>query len=179
MRLPLSALIGLFFTGLFLFTAIFAQWIAPYPIDAAVGGVWEAPSAQFWLGTDTIGRDILSRLIYGGQVTIFVALASSVLAFSLGSFLGFLAAVRGGLVIPALVGVTPTVAFVTLPMAVGVATALEFSLTTNPNHDFVLLWFRDVSGALMDELVSKHPDRFVAQRVPMRSSILCQECTGQ
>lgn len=98
MRLPLSALIGLLFTGLFLFAAIFAQWIAPYPIDAAVGGVWEAPSAQFWLGTDTIGRDILSRLIYGGQVTIFVALASSILAFSLGSFLGFLAAVRGGLV---------------------------------------------------------------------------------
>ncbi len=53
-------------------------------------------SAQYWLGTDTIGRDILSRLIYGAQVTIFVALASSVLAFSLGAFLGFLAAVKGG-----------------------------------------------------------------------------------
>jgi peptide/nickel transport system permease protein len=58
--------------------------------------VWEGPSAQYWLGTDTIGRDILSRLIYGAQITIFVALASSVLAFSLGAFLGFLAAVKGG-----------------------------------------------------------------------------------
>ncbi|MFT4150543.1 MAG: ABC transporter permease [Paracoccaceae bacterium] len=96
MKLTVSAAIGLFFTGLFLFIAIFAQWIAPYPLDAAVGGVWEPPSSQYWLGTDTIGRDILSRLMYGAQITIFVALASSVLAFSLGAFFGFLAAVKGG-----------------------------------------------------------------------------------
>ena len=96
MRIPLSAIIGLVLTGAFLFIGLFAQWIAPYPIDMSVGGVWEGPSAAYWLGTDTIGRDIVSRLIYGAQVTIFVALASSILAFSLGSFLGFLAAVRGG-----------------------------------------------------------------------------------
>ncbi|MCB6178483.1 ABC transporter permease [Rhodobacter sp. Har01] len=98
MRPPLSALIGLTLTGLFLFSAVFAQWIAPYPIDASAGKVWEGPSADYWLGTDSIGRDILSRLIYGGQVTIFVALASSALAFSMGAFLGFLAAVSGGFV---------------------------------------------------------------------------------
>ncbi|WP_430465241.1 ABC transporter permease [Tabrizicola sp.] len=96
MRIPLSALLGLVLTGGFLFIAVFAQVIAPYPIDSTVGGVWDSPSATHWLGTDTIGRDILSRLIYGAQVTIFVALAASILSFSLGSFLGFLAAVRGG-----------------------------------------------------------------------------------
>ncbi len=96
MRIPLSALIGLVMTGLFLLSAIFAPLIAPYPIDAAVGGVWESPSSTYWLGTDTIGRDILSRLIYGGQITIFVAAASSALAFGLGSFFGFLAATQGG-----------------------------------------------------------------------------------
>lgn len=96
MRIPLSALIGLVLTGGFAFVAVFAHLIAPYPIDSSVGGVWEGPSAQYWLGTDTIGRDILSRLIYGAQVTIFVALAASVLSFSLGAFLGFLAAVKGG-----------------------------------------------------------------------------------
>ena len=96
MRLPLSAIVGLVLTGAFLFIGLFAQFIAPYPIDSAVGGVWEGPSAQYWLGTDTIGRDIFSRLIYGAQITIFVALASSILSFSLGSFLGFFAAVRGG-----------------------------------------------------------------------------------
>jgi len=96
MRIPLSAMLGLVFTGTFVLLAVFASFIAPYGLNEAVGRVWEAPSARFWLGTDTIGRDILSRLIYGGQVTIFVALASSILAFSLGAFFGFLAAVRGG-----------------------------------------------------------------------------------
>ena len=98
MKLTLAATIGICLTAAFVLSAIFAPWIAPYPLDAAVGGVWEQPSSQFWLGTDTIGRDILSRLIYGGRITIFVALAASVLAFSLGSFFGFLAAVRGGMV---------------------------------------------------------------------------------
>ncbi|HQU69386.1 MAG TPA: ABC transporter permease [Albidovulum sp.] len=96
MKLTLSATIGICLTALFVLSAIFAPWIAPYPLDLAVGGVWEDPSSQYWLGTDTIGRDILSRLIYGGQITIFVALASSLLAFSLGAFFGFLAAVKGG-----------------------------------------------------------------------------------
>jgi peptide/nickel transport system permease protein len=94
MRMPLSALAGLILTGTFLFVAIFAQWIAPFPLDDSSGAQWEGFSATHWLGTDTI--DILSRLIFGAQVTIFVALASSVLAFSLGAFLGFLAAVKGG-----------------------------------------------------------------------------------
>ena len=96
MRIPFSAILGLVLTGGFLFIAIFAQWLAPYEISSTVGGVWDGPSATHWLGTDTIGRDIFSRLIYGAQITIFVALASSILSFSLGSFLGFLAAVRGG-----------------------------------------------------------------------------------
>lgn len=96
MRIPISALIGLTLTSAFILAAIFAPLIAPYPIDLAVGKVWEGPSASYWLGTDTIGRDIVSRLIYGGQITIFVALVSSLLSFSMGAFFGFLAATRGG-----------------------------------------------------------------------------------
>ena len=96
MRIPLSALIGLTLTGMFLFVALFAPWLAPYAIDDNTGAQWEGMSAVHWLGTDTIGRDILSRLIYGAQITIFVALASSILSFSLGAFLGFTAAVQGG-----------------------------------------------------------------------------------
>ena len=95
-RIPFSALIGMVLTAIFVFSAIFADFIAPYPLDAILGGVWESPNSTYWLGTDSIGRDILSRLIYGGQITIFVALAASVLSFSLGAFFGFLAAVQGG-----------------------------------------------------------------------------------
>ncbi len=96
MRIPLAALIGLFFTGLYFFVAIFADFIAPYGMAEVVGDSWEPASAAHWLGTDTIGRDLLSRMIYGGQTTIFVATAATLLSFTLGSVLGFFAAVKGG-----------------------------------------------------------------------------------
>ncbi|QYK40910.1 MAG: ABC transporter permease [Paracoccaceae bacterium] len=96
MRIPLSALIGLFLTGLYFFAAIFADLLAPYGMAEIVGSVWEPSSSRHWLGTDGIGRDLLSRMIYGGQTTIFVATAATLLSFSVGSILGFTAAVAGG-----------------------------------------------------------------------------------
>ncbi|MFN4159026.1 MAG: ABC transporter permease [Gemmobacter sp.] len=102
MRIPISAAIGLFFTALYFLAAIFAAWLAPYGIGEVVGGVWDEATWDYPLGTDTIGRDLLSRMIWGGQVTIFVAAAATLLSFSLGSILGFLAAVKGGWVDQAL-----------------------------------------------------------------------------
>ncbi|MEY4984537.1 MAG: hypothetical protein RIR62_2803 [Pseudomonadota bacterium] len=129
-RIPLSALIGLVLTGAFVFCAVFAQWIAPYPVDAVLGQVWEAPSATHWLGTDTIGRDILSRLIHGAQITIFVALAASVISFGLGSFLGFLAAVRGGWIDQVLSRIVDVVmAIPSLIVALVVLSVLPLNLT--------------------------------------------------
>lgn len=96
MRIPLAALIGLIFTGAYFAAAIFAPLIAPYGMAEIVGDSWEPSSAQFWLGTNSIGRDLLSRMIWGGRTTIFVAAMATILSFGLGSILGFLAAVRGG-----------------------------------------------------------------------------------
>jgi peptide/nickel transport system permease protein len=96
MRMPISAMIGLFFTALYFLAAIFADVIAPYGMAQIVGGVWDPASADHWLGTDNIGRDLLSRMIYGGQTTILVATLATLLSFSLGSILGFTAAVAGG-----------------------------------------------------------------------------------
>lgn len=109
MRIPLSAIIGLFITGVYFFCAIFASWVAPYGMAETVGEVWEpsrlgfllgtAPEgtidAQYWLGTDQIGRDLLTRMIYGGQTTILIATAATLLSFTTGSVLGFFAAVSG------------------------------------------------------------------------------------
>jgi peptide/nickel transport system permease protein len=95
-RIPVSSLIGMFFTALFLFVAVFAPFIAPYPTGQIVGGVWEPMSAQYWLGTDNLGRDLLSRMIYGAQITIFISVAATALSFTMGSVLGFAAAVIGG-----------------------------------------------------------------------------------
>ena len=96
MRMPVSAAIGLFFTALYFLAAIFADFIAPYGMAEVVGGVWEPMSAKHWLGTDGIGRDLLTRMIYGGQTTIFVATVATLISFTLGSILGFTAAVAGG-----------------------------------------------------------------------------------
>ena len=95
-NIPVSAIIGLAFTGLYFFIAIFAQWIAPYGVGEVVGDVWEPASDKFLLGTDNIGRDLLTRMIYGGRTTIFIATAATILSFTTGSVLGFLAAVLGG-----------------------------------------------------------------------------------
>ena len=95
-NIPISAMIGLFFTALYFLAAIFAPLISPYGMAEVVGDVWEPASSQFLLGTDNIGRDLLSRMIYGGRTTIFIATAATILSFTLGSVLGFFAAVAGG-----------------------------------------------------------------------------------
>ena len=95
-RIPLSALIGMVVTGAFFLTAILAPLIAPYGMSEIAGDVWEPMSSKFWLGTDAIGRDLLTRMIYGGRTTIWIATLATMIAFSVGSILGFTAAVMGG-----------------------------------------------------------------------------------
>ncbi len=78
-------------------TALFAPWIAPYhPIDDAnLLYADEPPSARFWFGTDSQGRDILSRIIYGAQISLAVGLISQGLNSLIGIFLGLTAGFFG------------------------------------------------------------------------------------
>jgi len=102
-RIPLAAVLGLFFTALFFLIAVFAPLIAPYGYDEVVSnGFWDPPTSEFLLGTDGIGRDLLSRMIYGLRTTIWIATLATILSFTTGSVLGFLAAVMGGWVDQAL-----------------------------------------------------------------------------
>ncbi|MVO17865.1 ABC transporter permease [Parasedimentitalea huanghaiensis] len=95
-RIPTSALIGLVITAAYFLAALFAPLIAPFGVGEIVGDVWEPMSSKFLLGTDGIGRDLLSRMIYGGRTTIFVALAATILSFTLGTILALTAVVVGG-----------------------------------------------------------------------------------
>ncbi|TPN89903.1 ABC transporter permease [Mesorhizobium sp. CU2] len=95
-RIPIAALIGLVLTTLFVLAAVFAPLIAPHGNAEIVGDVWEPMSSAHWLGTDNLGRDLLSRLIYGARITLFIAVLATALSFSLGAILGFSAAVFGG-----------------------------------------------------------------------------------
>ena len=71
--------------------ALGAPWLAPYPPDAEhLDHVLEAPSAEFWLGTDRLGRDILSRLLYGGRVSLWGGCVAVGLSVSIGTTLGLI-----------------------------------------------------------------------------------------
>ena len=96
---PISAWVGIAGLVIAFGCAVFAPFIAPYGESEIVGGVWELPAwsgGTFLLGTDNLGRDLLSRLIYGARTTIFVAAAATLLAFSFGVLLSFTAAVLKG-----------------------------------------------------------------------------------
>ena len=130
-RIPVSAMIGLVLTASFFFVAIFAQWIAPYKMDELVGGVWDPMSAKNLLGTDSIGRDLLTRMIYGAQVTIFVATCATILSFVTGAVMGFLAATVGGWVDLALSRFVDLVmAIPSLILALVVLTAVDVTVPT-------------------------------------------------
>ena len=92
---PISAKIGMVILVVFIFFAIFAPLIAPYGEAESIGKTWASPSAEFLLGTDNIGRDMLSRIIFGARMTLGVATACTLLSFLIGITMGLLAAVAG------------------------------------------------------------------------------------
>lgn len=104
--MPLTAAFGLLVIIIYVVVAVFAGVIAPYGQDEIIQGAAANVIAggdpafggdpAYPLGTDQIGRDILSRLIYGAQNTVGIAFVTTILAFLLGGTLGFLAAVLGG-----------------------------------------------------------------------------------
>jgi len=91
------ALFGIGIVVLHLVIALAAPWIAPYDPMSLNGGRAEPPSAEFWLGTDVLGRDYLSRLLWGGRTALLAAFTGVVVAVSVGSILGVTAAYLGGL----------------------------------------------------------------------------------
>lgn len=95
-KAPISAWFGLAIVLVYAAVAILAPWIAPHGETEVVGGQYEPWGDQFLLGTDQLGRDMLSRLIYGARNTISVALVTTSIAFVIGTGLGLLAATVGG-----------------------------------------------------------------------------------
>ena len=82
-----------------LICAIFAPWIAPFsPYDLDYMAMLQGPGATHWLGTDEIGRDILSRIIYGARISMQVAFIAAGIGLVFGAVIGVTAAYFGGLV---------------------------------------------------------------------------------
>jgi peptide/nickel transport system permease protein len=80
-----------------LFVALFAEALAPYdPYQGDYAAQFARPSADHWLGTDEFGRDVLSRIMYGARIALFVGFAASFAGCTLGALLGVVSAYSGG-----------------------------------------------------------------------------------
>lgn len=91
------AMVGMVIVILLILMAVFADFIAPYGYDAAdFSARLEYPSREHLLGTDNFGRDLLSRIIYGGRTSLLVALTALVISLLVGGFFGATAGYFGG-----------------------------------------------------------------------------------
>ncbi|NMK48481.1 ABC transporter permease [Achromobacter sp. Bel] len=110
--------------------AVFAPWLAPHdPLQQNIAYRLEPPSAEFWLGTDSYGRDVLSRLVYGARVSLLVGFVAILIAMCIGSALGILAGYLGGLVDQLIMGLVDVLlSFPTLLLGLMVAAMLGASL---------------------------------------------------
>ena len=92
-----GAMLGLAIVLFFIVIAVFAPLIAPYdPVQTSWTAVRKAPSAAYWFGTDEIGRDVLSRVIWGARASLMAGLVSVCISMALGVPIGLLAGYMGG-----------------------------------------------------------------------------------
>lgn len=93
------AMLGTIVVALFLLMAVFAPVVAPYPYDQQfIDALQQPPSVAHLMGTDNLGRDIFSRIVYGSRDVISLAGVATLLAVAIGTVIGMAVAYRGGLV---------------------------------------------------------------------------------
>lgn len=97
-RLPLSAVAAIVLLGTWIVLAMAAAWIAPYdPDQVDLFNILQAPSAAHWFGTDQVGRDVLSRIIYGARIDLMMCVLGVVPALVIGTTIGLVSGYYGGL----------------------------------------------------------------------------------
>lgn len=127
LRNPL-AVVGLVIIIGLLIVAAFAPVLAPYsPIESNLGARLLAPSADHWMGTDELGRDILSRIIHGARITLMIVLLVAVISAPVGLLVGTVAGYFGGWVDRVLMGLTDV--FLSMPKLI---LALAFVAALGP-----------------------------------------------
>lgn len=122
--------VGLVLIAAIILVAIFAPLIAPYdPLEQNIVARLEPPSAEFLLGTDSYGRDVLSRLIYGTRISLTVGFVAILIAMSIGSTIGILAGYIGGIFDQIVMGLLDVMlSFPTLLLGLMIAAMLGASL---------------------------------------------------
>ncbi|MEP7239616.1 MAG: nickel transporter permease [Devosia sp.] len=121
-----TAVVGLVIVALLLLAAIFAPWLSVYsPIVQDLPNRLAPPSAAHWFGTDELGRDILSRTLYGARVTLTIVALVSIVVAPIGLIVGTIAGYTGGWIDTLLMRITDVfLAFPRLVLALAFAAAL-------------------------------------------------------
>jgi peptide/nickel transport system permease protein len=97
--MPFSAKVGLAIVVINVVLALLGPMLAPYAESEQVATTpWLAPSAEAWLGTDNLGRDMLTRMLYGARTTLGIAFVATIVSFAVGIAFGFAAGTLGGAV---------------------------------------------------------------------------------
>lgn len=126
------AALGAVLIVLIVLAAIFAPWLAPYPADQLnpVEAV-RPPSGAHWFGTDQVGRDVLTRVLYGGRTSLFIAVAVLAASSVVGVTLGVVAGYAGGWVRDVIMRITDVfLAFPALLLSLALAMVLQPSVNT-------------------------------------------------
>lgn len=129
------ALFGLAVIVITVLAAVLAPWIAPYPPDQqffdglTIEGAPLPPDAQYWLGTDLVGRDLLSRLIFGAQTSLIIGVVANGVAVLIGATVGVVAGYFSGIISSILMRFTDLMmAFPALLLAIVLAAMFRPSL---------------------------------------------------
>lgn len=156
------ALIGLIIVLFILLITMLAPWLAPYePLKQTIADRLQPPSAQYLFGTDQLGRDILSRVMYGGRISLPAALAVVMIAGVIGTLVGAVAGFVGGVVEEIFMRLTDIfMAFPTIILAMAIAAALGPNVG-NAIIAMVVVWWPNYARMVRSLVLSVKENEYV------------------
>ena len=167
------AMLGLFIILFWAIAAILAPFTAIRdPIAQSIGDRLQAPSAQYWFGTDELGRDVFSRVIYGARISLPIGFVVILFAVMVGSLVGASAGYLGGtydLLVMRLADIT--LAFPSIVLALAIAAVLGPSLT-NALIAMVLVWWPEYARLMRSQVLSVKNNEYVTASVALGGSHL-------
>lgn len=152
-----AAMVSLAFILLLVLIALLAPVMAPYPYDKVnFGAVTKPPSAQYWLGTDSLGRDVLSRLMYGARVSLSVSIVAQIVILLIGVPVGLVSGYYGGWVDTAIQRVVDILyAFPSLLFIIVIVTSLKAVLKSGTGPiNAALVAVNEPTGGLMGVFIA-------------------------
>ena len=155
--------LGLVIVLSFVIVAVAAAWIAPYNPFSFVGDPFLEPSSTHIFGTDQVGRDIFSRVVYGTRISLLVGLVASAMTVGLGTFMGLVSGYLGGKIDNVLMRITDL--FIILP-ALPLMLIMAAILERNSEHHN-----RDHGGRLDSNRENGPISDNVPQRTPLHGGL--------